>query len=92
MRNLPFDASEEELQEHFRPYGPVAALQLPISRETGRHKGLCYVTYSLGEHAVRAMAALDGQFFQGRILHVMAAKPLPEKEGPAQGGGGATGF
>ena len=22
----------------------------------------------------------------------MAAKPLPEKEGPAQGGGGATGF
>ena len=39
------------------------------------------------------MAALDGQFFQGRILHVMAAKPLPEKEGQGQAGGGAaTGF
>ena len=69
----------------------MASLQLPISRDTGRHKGLCYVSYSLGEHAVRAMAALDGQFFQGRILHVMAAKPLPEKEG--QGGAAtATGF
>ena len=38
------------------------------------------------------MAALDGQFFQGRILHVMAAKPLPEKEGQGQAGGAATGF
>ena len=98
MRNLPFNASEEELQahltlaspnpnpnsnfhpkpkpkpnlepdpkpdpiphphqEHFRPYGPVASLQLPISRDTGRHKGLCYVSYSLGEHAVRAMVGI----------------------------------
>ena len=37
-------------------------------------KGFAFVTYVLPEHAVVAYTALDGNAFQGRMLHLIAGK------------------
>lgn len=36
--------------------------------------GLAFITFMLPEHAVKAYEALDGQIFQGRLLHLLPAK------------------
>ena len=93
VRNLPFDASEAELRAFFEKFGPLADVHVPLDASTRRGKGVGYVGFSLGEHAVRACAAADGQYFQGRILHVMEATPLPEaKADPKKAAAGGTAF
>ena len=34
-----------------------------------------YITYLFPESAVKALAATDGTIFQGRLLHVLPARP-----------------
>ncbi|KAM1796214.1 hypothetical protein ACFX11_036476 [Malus domestica] len=66
-------ATEEELGEAFSKFGD-AQVHLVIDKETNRSKGFAYVLYKLPECAERALEALDGSIFQGRLLHVMPAK------------------
>ena len=67
VRNLPYSSSEPELQELFGAFGRVDELLLPLDAETRRAKGFAHVTFSICEHAVRAMSELDGSTFQGEI-------------------------
>ncbi|ONI11422.1 hypothetical protein PRUPE_4G106000 [Prunus persica] len=73
VRNLPFTATEDELEEVFSKFGD-AQVHLIIDKETNRSKGFSYVLYTLPESAERALEELDGSIFQGRLLHVMPAK------------------
>ncbi|XP_024158327.1 multiple RNA-binding domain-containing protein 1 [Rosa chinensis] len=73
VRNLPFTATEDELEEHFCKFGD-AQVHLVIDKEMNRSKGIAYVLYSHPESAQRALEELDGSIFQGRLLHVMPAK------------------
>ncbi|CAL8149028.1 unnamed protein product [Prunus armeniaca] len=73
VRNLPFTATEDELEEVFSKFGD-AQVHLVIDKETNRSKGFAYVLYTLPESAERALEELDGSIFQGRLLHVMPAK------------------
>lgn len=73
VRNLPFTATEDELEEHFSKFG-TAQVHLVIDKEINRSKGIAYVLYTHPESAQRALEELDGSIFQGRLLHVMPAK------------------
>lgn len=78
VRNLPYnytDAPEIILKNYFTKWGPIADIHVPVDT-AGKVKGFAYVTYILPEHAVTALAGTDGKIFQGRILHVLPAKPL----------------
>ncbi|KAF8102905.1 hypothetical protein N665_0190s0022 [Sinapis alba] len=75
VRNLPYTATEEDLMEHFRPFGEISEVHLVLDRETKRSKGVAYILYTVPENAARAMEVLDNDFFQGRLLHVLPAKP-----------------
>ncbi|KAG2239680.1 hypothetical protein Bca52824_091519 [Brassica carinata] len=75
VRNLPYTATEEDLMEHFSPFGEISEVHLVLDRETKRSKGVAYILYQVPEHAARAMEVLDNDFFQGRLLHVMPAMP-----------------
>ncbi|BFG28347.1 hypothetical protein CerSpe_146210 [Prunus speciosa] len=79
VRNLPFTATEDELEEVFSKFGD-AQVHLVIDKETNRSKGFAYVLYTLPESAERALEELDGSIFQGRLLHVMPAKPKNPSE------------
>lgn len=79
VRNLPFSCSEEELRDLFCPFGPVSELHLPIDAEH-KGKGFGFIHFMIPEHAVAARATLDGTAFQGRLLHIIAAKQMVEKD------------
>ncbi|XP_065867175.1 multiple RNA-binding domain-containing protein 1-like [Euphorbia lathyris] len=74
VRNLPYTAMEDELEEHFGRFGNVSEVHLVVDKDTKRSKGIAYVRYTLPESASRALEELDNSIFQGRLLHVMRAK------------------
>ncbi|XP_066116597.1 probable RNA-binding protein 19 isoform X1 [Saccopteryx bilineata] len=71
VRNLPYTSTEEELEKIFSQYGPLSELHYPIDSLTKKPKGFAFVTFMFPEHAVKAYAEVDGQVFQGRMLHVL---------------------
>lgn len=80
FRNLTYTVTEEQLQELFGKYGPVADIHLPIDTVTRRIKGFGTVTYVMPENAVQAFSELDGSTFQGRLLHLIPGKSSEEDE------------
>ncbi|KAK1422809.1 hypothetical protein QVD17_18098 [Tagetes erecta] len=74
VRNLPYTATEDDLQEHFSKFGSVSQAHLVVDRDTKRSKGIAYILYALPESAARALEELDNSIFQGRLLHIMPAK------------------
>lgn len=75
IRNLPFSTQEEDLTELFEKYGPLTEVIIPLDKTTNRPTGLGFVTFMLPEHAAKAYQELDGQIFQGRLLHLLPARP-----------------
>ena len=73
IRNLPYTCAEEDVMATFEEYGQVKSVHLPID-ELKRVKGFGFVSFMFPEEATRAMEALDGSTFQGRLLHVIHAK------------------
>ncbi|KAF8412655.1 hypothetical protein HHK36_000623 [Tetracentron sinense] len=74
VRNLPYTATEDDLEELFRKFGDVSQVHLVVDKDTKRSKGIAYVLYKLPEFAIRALEELDNSIFQGRLLHIMPAK------------------
>ncbi|XP_024900250.1 probable RNA-binding protein 19 isoform X1 [Pteropus alecto] len=81
VRNLPYTSSEEDLEKIFSRYGPLSELHYPIDSLTKKPKGFAFVTFMFPEHAVKAYAEVDGQVFQGRMLHVL---PSTIKKGASE--------
>ncbi|NXC70007.1 RBM19 protein, partial [Anhinga anhinga] len=79
VRNLPFTSTEEDLEKIFSKYGPISEIHFPIDRLTKKPKGFAFVTYMIPEHAVKAYAEMDGQVFQGRMLHLLPSTIKKEK-------------
>ncbi|EKD18403.1 uncharacterized protein L3040_007571 [Drepanopeziza brunnea f. sp. 'multigermtubi'] len=71
-RNLAYSASEDDLREHFAPFGSLEEVHLPVDAK-GTSKGYVYVQYSDPSAAAEAFHALDGEPFQGRLLHILPA-------------------
>ncbi len=88
--NLPFNASEEQLQEWFGQVGVnPSAISLIRDRFTGQSRGFAFIEIANDEDADRAVTSLNGQNFGGRNLVVNEARPQTERSG---GGGGRGGY
>ena len=85
--NIPFTATEQEVEQLFAPHGEVLSCALPTDRETGRARGFGFVEMSQ-EAAAKAIEALDGTDFGGRALTVSEARPRPDRGGRDRDGGG----
>ncbi|MBI4605946.1 MAG: RNA-binding protein [Planctomycetes bacterium] len=83
--NLPFTATEEELNGLFSQHGQVVSVQIISDRDTGRPRGFAFVEMENAEEAIRA---LDSQPFGGRNLKVSLARERQGGGGGGQGGGG----
>jgi RNA recognition motif-containing protein len=88
--NLPYTVSDSDLQNLFSPHGTVQSAQVIMDRDTGRSKGFGFVEMNSDQEAQAAIAALNGQDFNGRSLTVNEARPR-EDRGPRGGGGGYGG-
>ncbi len=86
--NLPFNASEEQLQEWFGQVGVnPSAISLIRDRFTGQSRGFGFIEIANDEEANRAVTSLNGQNFGGRNLVVNEARPQAERSGGGYGGG-----
>ena len=84
--NLPFSATEEQLNEWFAQVGVTpSGVNLIRDRFTGQSRGFAFVEVTNDEDADRAVNSLNGQNFGGRNLVVNEARPQAERGG---GGGG----
>jgi multiple RNA-binding domain-containing protein 1 len=87
LRNLAYSATETDLTELFSTFGPVEEAHVVLDKLSKHSKGIAYVLFRLPEDAVRAFQELDGQIFQGRLLHILPARKPPSQEAPAQAAG-----
>ncbi len=87
VRNLSYSTTEEDLRTLFERFGPLTEVTVPLDKTTSKSTGLAFIMYMLPEHAVKALSALDAQIFQGRLLHILPAKPREGREGQQEKSG-----
>ena len=75
LRNLPFDATRQDLFDIFAKYGYIESIYLVKDKETQMLKGTAFVTYKRSKNAQMAVAAASEQ--------KEAGTPIP---GPASAG------
>jgi cold-inducible RNA-binding protein len=90
--NLPFKATEEQVQELFSEVGVQPdSLTLLRDRFTGQPRGFGFAEIRDDAEAEKAIAALNGKDFLGRALVVNEARPQREGGGGGRGGHGGGG-
>ena len=72
--NLPYTASETELQTLFSKAGVVQSVTLITDRETGRSKGFGFVEMESEADAQKAISMLNGTQLDNRTLTVNVAR------------------
>jgi RNA recognition motif-containing protein len=85
--NLPFSATEDEVQEVFAAFGQVTSVTLIKDKFTGQPRGFGFVEMPTEDEAQKAIQALNGKDFKNRSLVVNPARPREERSGFRQGGG-----
>lgn len=89
--NLPYEASEADVREHFSNVAPPLQVFLPIDRETGRPRGFAFVEYADRAHAEEAISRFNNQPLKGRAISVSEARAR-ESRPPGVGPGGGGGY
>src|SRR5688500_8099497 len=87
--NLSYNATGSDLEQLFAQHGQVSSAEIIADRDTGRSKGFGFVQMGSDAEAQAAIAALNGQEYDGRALTVNVAKPREDR--PRSGGGGGGG-
>ena len=80
VSNLSEDTREQDLQELFRPFGPVTRIYVAFNRETGESRGFAFVNFVNKDDAQRAINKLDGYGYDNLILRVEWAAPREERK------------
>ncbi|GIL59719.1 hypothetical protein Vafri_14444 [Volvox africanus] len=75
VTNLSEEVTEADLQELFRPFGPVSRIFLAVDKQTGENRGFAFVNYVHREDAERAIRNLNGFGYDNLILRVEWAQP-----------------
>ena len=83
LRNLPYTASEADVEAALEPHGTVRSVRMVLDRVSRQSRGLAIVTMESVAAAAAARAALDASIFQGRLLHVLPGEPAPAARGEA---------
>ena len=86
--NLPYEATETDLQTLFETSGQVSSINIVRDRATGQARGFAFVEMSDTEGARKAISELDKHQYGGRSLTVNEAKPMQPRSSFGGGGGG----
>jgi cold-inducible RNA-binding protein len=89
--NLPFSATDADLQAIFADAGAVASAKVIMDRDSGRSKGFGFVEMDTPEAAVKAIEMFNGGEYEGRQIRVSEAQPQGDRPRGGPGGGGGFG-
>jgi cold-inducible RNA-binding protein len=91
--NLPFNATNADLESLFGQVGEVSSVNIITDKFTGRSRGFGFVEMSSNQEAQIAIERFNGHELQGRALTVNEAKPQEPRSGGGRsfGGGGGGG-
>jgi RNA recognition motif-containing protein len=81
--NLSLDISEDELRREFAEFGQVISVIIMNDKYigSGQRKGYGYIEMSSKSEGATAIANLNGKRLRGRILNIVEALPLSDKNG-----------
>ncbi len=73
--SLSYSTTEDELLTLFSDYGSVEMVSLVKDHMSGQSKGFAFIDIPNNSHADKAIKALNGTGFQGRLIKVSQAQP-----------------
>lgn len=76
---IPFQTTDEELQQHFSQAGEVVSVFIPMDRETRRPRGFAFVEMADDAGAEQAINKFDGSEMGGRTIVVNEARPQEQR-------------
>jgi RNA recognition motif-containing protein len=79
LNNLPWAATEQEIEQAFTAYGPVVRVSIVLDKTTDRPRGFGFVEFSSPEAAAKAIADTGRVELGGRTLKVSIATPRPAR-------------
>src|SRR5688572_27398750 len=86
--NLPFQTTENDLEQLFASAGDVATVTVMRDRATGRARGFAFVEMASDEGASQAIETLNNSSYGGRNLTVNEARPQEARDfGGSRDGG-----
>lgn len=78
------DMTESSIKDLFDQHGKVDLVSLPKNRETGQPRGFAFVDMNTPEEMKAAIAAMDGQTVNGRVVRASESVPKDEAGGDRQ--------
>jgi cold-inducible RNA-binding protein len=84
--NLPYETSDQDLQDLFASVGTVETVNLIRDMATGRARGFAFVEMATSEDAQAAIGKLNNYDLGGRNLTVNEARPKTNSGGYGDGG------
>ena len=78
--NLPYDATDSDLQQLFESYGTVTSARVIIDKMSGRSKGFGFVEMPDRGEAEKAIENTNGSDLMGRALRVNESQPRPRSD------------
>lgn len=89
--NLPYSATDADLQEAFEQYGEVDSARIIMDKIENRSKGFGFVEMPNNAEGQAAINGLNGSDMHGRTIKVNEARPREERPPRRTGGGGGGG-
>lgn len=89
---LPYEATNNQLEELFSQAGKVQSVSLITDRATGQSKGFAFVEMETEEAAQKAIQMFQNYNLNGRTIVVNEARPQEDRanRGGGFGGGGGS--
>ncbi|KAJ8750217.1 hypothetical protein K2173_014132 [Erythroxylum novogranatense] len=73
---ISFSSTEQSIAEAFSKYGKVVQVEIIMNKTLNRPKGLAYVTFYQEDEAQRALAEMNGELVDGRVVFVDNVRPI----------------
>lgn len=90
IAGLSYGVKDADLNDLFAEYGEISSARVINDRDTGRSRGFGFVEMEDEAQGQKAIDALNGVEFDGKVISVNVARPKTERTGFSnnRGGGG----
>ncbi|XP_054894532.1 SRA stem-loop-interacting RNA-binding protein, mitochondrial [Poeciliopsis prolifica] len=79
VSKIPWTVASREVREYFGQFGAVKKCILPFDKDTGFHKGFCWVSFST-EEGMNNVLQKDPHILEGAKLLVQRNRRLFERQ------------